>query len=307
MADEDEGLSAGAVARRLGIAVTTLRTWHQRYGLGPSGHDPGHHRRYDADDLRRLETMRRLTAQGVPAAEAARIARSATADGIAQLADERPPTRDGGGHTIAVGRAGAQARGLARAAMRLDALSVRHLVQDAVTAHGVVDAWQDLLVPVLVGIGTRHAATARLVEVEHLVSRCVSEVLSTVPRPAPGTPVRVLLTCTDEEQHSLPLEALAAALAERGVASRLLGARVPPRALFDAVRRTGPAVVVLWSQTTDTADEVTLRALLDLPQRPVVVAAAGPGWPVDRLPTGVLRPETLDAAVALVAAVTAAV
>ncbi|MEV4415743.1 MerR family transcriptional regulator [Catellatospora sp. NPDC049609] len=305
MADEDEGLSAGAVARRLGIAVTTLRTWHQRYGLGPSGHDPGHHRRYDTDDLRRLETMRRLTAQGVPAAEAARIARSATDDGIAQLAEERPAARDGGGNTVAVGRAGAQARGLARAAMRLDALTVRHLVHDAVAEHGVAAAWQDLLVPVLAGIGTRHAATQRLVDVEHLVSRCVSEVLGAVPRPAPGTPVPVLLACADEEQHSLPLEALAAALAERGVAARLLGARVPPRALFDAVRRTGPAIVVLWSHMPHTADVASLRELLAMPHRPPVVAAAGPGWP-DELPEGVLTPKSLESALTLATAVSEA-
>ena len=47
----------------------------------------------------------------------------------------------------------------------------------------------------------------------------------------------ILLACADEEQHSLPLEALAAALAETGVPSRLLGARVPP----DALARRGRA------------------------------------------------------------------
>src|SRR5215208_3962723 len=67
----DDGLSAGAVARRLGVAVTTLRTWHQRYGLGPSQHVPGQHRRYTREDLDRLQVMRRLTAQGVAPAEAA--------------------------------------------------------------------------------------------------------------------------------------------------------------------------------------------------------------------------------------------
>jgi len=41
-----DGLTAGAVARRLGVAVTTLRTWHQRYDLGPSAHEPGKQRRY---------------------------------------------------------------------------------------------------------------------------------------------------------------------------------------------------------------------------------------------------------------------
>ncbi|MEV5446862.1 MerR family transcriptional regulator, partial [Streptomyces sp. NPDC052644] len=71
----DEPLSAGAVARRLGVAVTTLRTWHQRYGLGPSQHVPGHHRRYTPADLARLEIMRKLTAEGVTPAEAARWAK----------------------------------------------------------------------------------------------------------------------------------------------------------------------------------------------------------------------------------------
>ncbi len=30
------GLSVAAVARRIGIAPATLRTWDRRYGLGPS-------------------------------------------------------------------------------------------------------------------------------------------------------------------------------------------------------------------------------------------------------------------------------
>lgn len=296
---DDEGLSAGAVARRLGIAVTTLRTWHQRYGLGPGGHAPGHHRRYDTDDLRRLETMRRLTAHGVPAAEAARIALATPAD-----AEPEPPRpqRDGGGHTVAVGRAGAEARGLARAAMRLDALTVRDLVEQAVVEHGVVSTWQDLLCPVLVGIGTRHAATSRLIEVEHLVSRCITEVFGAVPRPAPGTPVPVLLSCADDEQHSLPLEALSAALAERGIGSRLLGARVPARSLLDAVRRTGPALVLIWSHAPQTADTGVLSDLLTMPGRPALVVAAGPGWP-DDLPDGVLTPDTLAAALTLATSV----
>ena len=82
----DEALSAGAVARLLGVAVTTLRTWHQRYGLGPSEHVPGHHRRYTPDDLARLEIMRRLTAEGITPAEAARWARQAPAGSTVDLA-----------------------------------------------------------------------------------------------------------------------------------------------------------------------------------------------------------------------------
>lgn len=72
-ATEDEpGYGIGAVARRLGVPAPTLRTWNLRYGIGPSRRTSGGHRRYDTDDLRRLEEMNRLIRSGVPAADAAR-------------------------------------------------------------------------------------------------------------------------------------------------------------------------------------------------------------------------------------------
>lgn len=298
----DEALSAGAVARRLGIAVTTLRTWHQRYGLGPSQHRPGHHRRYTPADLARLEIMRRLTAQGVPAAEAARVAMATRPGG--RPVEPAAGGRSGGGNTIAVGRSGAAARGLALAAIRLDAPTMRAIVEQSVAVHGVAQTWDQVVRPVLAGIGARHAATRRLVDVEHLLTRCVSEVFGAVPRPGPGSVPRALLACADDEQHSLPLEALAAALAERGVSCRLLGARVPVEALLEAVRRTGPVIVLLWSHSPDTADRSQLRALLELPARPVVVAAGGPGWPAEGLPEGVERLADLTSALEMIVVVT---
>ena len=66
-------LTVAAVARRLGVAPSTLRTWDRRYDLGPSAHTAGSHRRYGPEDLARLVVMRRLTLEGVPPAEAARI------------------------------------------------------------------------------------------------------------------------------------------------------------------------------------------------------------------------------------------
>ncbi|MDG4803799.1 MerR family transcriptional regulator [Micromonospora sp. WMMD980] len=303
----DEALSAGAVARRLGVAVTTLRTWHQRYGLGPSEHVPGHHRRYTPVDLARLEIMRRLTAEGIAPAEAARWARQAPAvlppDRLGLKAGAHS-VRDGGGTTIPVGRAGPVARGLARAAMRLDSVTIGRTIADALASDGVVATWEGLLRPVLAGIGERHAATTGLIEVEHLMSRCVSEAFASVARARPSVgPPRILLSCADEEQHSLPLEALAAALAEAGVSYRMLGARVPVPALVEAVNRTGPAAVVLWSHTRATADPHQLAALLAVPRRPLLALAAGPGWRADSLPAGVVRPVDLAEALSLAVAV----
>jgi MerR family transcriptional regulator, light-induced transcriptional regulator len=317
----DDGLSAGVVARRLGVAVTTLRTWHQRYGLGPSQHVSGRHRRYTAEDLARLEIMQRLAAEGVAPAEAARWARLAPADALlhdpAKVPTPKLPTpkvpevegqrtsrsRAGGGFTIPVGRAGPAARGLARAAVRLDSAKMRKILEDAIEADDVVATWDNVLRPVLVGIGKRHLVTRSLVDVEHLLSRTSSEVLGAVPRPASAiTRARILLACTDEEQHSLPLEALAAALAQTGVACRILGARVPPAALIDSVRRTGPAVVVLWAHTAETADVNQLRGLLAGPRRPLLVLAGGPGWDPESLPSDVVMPVSLSDAMRLVMA-----
>ncbi|GAB3366941.1 hypothetical protein GCM10027452_28930 [Micromonospora halotolerans] len=92
-------------------------------------------------------------------------------------------------------------------------MAIGRAIAHALATDGVVPTWDGLLLPVLADIGERHAATGGLVEVEHLMSRCVSEAFATVARAHPAAgPARILLACADEEQHTLPLEALAAAL-----------------------------------------------------------------------------------------------
>lgn len=309
---EAELLSAGAVARRLGVAVTTLRSWHRRYGLGPSAHAAGQHRRYTSADLDRLEMMQRLVSGGIPPGEAARWAlhaASAEPPGAPPtLPPERAtpggpaigrPVRDGGGYTLPLGRVDPAARGLARAALRLDTLAVRQIIADSVGARGIVRTWDEVLRPVLVAVGERTGATGEMIEVEHVISVSITAVFGAVPRPPRGSALRILLACADEEQHSLPIEALAAALATQGVACRVLGARVPLGALQSAVRRTGPVAVLLWSHEAATGDPAQLRALLDAPRRPALVAAAGPGWDTRALPVGVATPASLEQAVRL--------
>jgi DNA-binding transcriptional MerR regulator len=343
----DFDLTAGEAAQRLGVAVTTLRTWHQRYGLGPTGHTAGRHRRYTAADMDRLDRMRWLTARGMSPAQAAREVMDissgrlaatfeppATADhhrhggapthrptpeagkteagkteggkteggktGAGGTAERLRP-RDGG-HTIPVGRSAAAARGLARAAARLDDAAMDTLIAEALDELGVITAWETVLAPVLRGVGRRHASSGTLVEVEHLLSACVSAGLARVPRPVDRAPARTLLACADEELHTLPIEALAAALAEGGEPARLLGARVPPDALLAAARRTGPRAVVVWAHSGRRPAADDLLQLAVLPERPVLLVAAGAGWSTVRLPPWVNRPENLRDAVELLRA-----
>jgi DNA-binding transcriptional MerR regulator len=282
-----EALTASQAARLVGVAVTTLRTWDRRYGLGPAEHRAGMHRRYADEDVRRLREMRRLTAQGVPPAQAAAWILSRTAPAS---------RRDGGGRAVAVGSAGPAVRGLTRAAMRLDAPELRRLISNAVAEDGVAVAWTRLIAPALVHIGRKHATTQALVEVEHLLSAEISLQLAAIPRQADAA--SVLLACADEEQHSLPLEALAAALAQQGAGCRQLGARVPRSALREAIRRTAPDIVVVWSQTEETGSRGQLDDVLTVRPAPKLVLAAGPGW--GAVPDGVFQPADLLEAVGMI-------
>ena len=289
--DSQVALPVSSVARRLGVAPATLRTWDRRYGLGPTAHVPGAHRRYGPGDLARLETMRRLTLEGVPPSDAARVAlaagdRAPSPGGPLPDRFGRLQSRRGGpgGRVLPLPDADEQVRGLARAAMALDARTVTDGVRAQLAAHGVVPTWEDVLRPLLVSVGERWAATGEGVEVEHLLADCVSaalrEVAATVTEP-PGTRP-ILLAGAPGELHSLPLHVLAAALAERGIATRIFGAALPVDALEAAVRRTGPALLFLWSQLPATADPAVLDAVPVL-RPPTVVVVGGPGWDPARL------------------------
>lgn len=201
-----------------------------------------------------------------------------------------------------------ECRGLARAAVRLDGPEVAEILRAAVDGLGPVRAWNEVMMPALRAAGRKWAADGeQYVEVEHLLSWHVAAALRT----AAVAPVRfreappVLLAAMPGEQHTLPLEAVAAAMAVRGLPYRMLGAAVPGRALLDALARLGPSAVLLWAQHRATADPHLARevgraswgaagARLD----PLVVIA-GPGWNRHEHPTGLACPRTLESALDL--------
>ncbi len=339
----EPALTVAAVARRLGVAPATLRTWDRRYGLGPSAHTPGAHRRYTAEDVTRLNFMRQLTVEGVAPVDAARLA-LASSDGAyradpqplgtvfllplpsaparwtppAGSPESQPSRQSGGGRVVAMPGGSRESRGLARAALALDSHASGAIVEAALERDGVVETWDRLLVPVLTAIGERWAATGEGVEVEHLLAEVVTGSLSRIavlPPPGDsagaaaggeGRPQRgwrnsrpVLLACVADELHVLALHAVAAALAERDVASRVLGARTPVLALRSAVERSGPIAVMLWSQTRRSADSGHFDGLAAHRPAPMLIAS-GPGWEQAALPASVHRADSLPGALALV-------
>lgn len=280
-------LSTGAVARRLGVSPTTLRSWERRYAIGPARREAGRHRRWTPPDIARLELMCRLTADGVPPAEAARAALAdAPAAPPAEAVAPAPPPTPGGPSALPLGAVRPECRGLSRAAVRLDAPTVAELLEAALAEHGLVTAWEQVIAPTLHAVGRKWASAGeRYVEVEHLLSWQISAALHRI-RPAPESPRSppVLLACVPGEQHSLPIEALTAALGQRSLPARMFGAALPAEALHDAVRRTGPRAVVLWAQSRATADPALARSVAAIEwglrgaRAHAALLLAGPGW-----------------------------
>lgn len=319
-APEGPALTIGEAARRLGVAVETLRSWERRYELGPEERSKGAHRRYTPADMARLDHFCRLVGEGVASVDAAAAVRRV--DGPDPDAAPRPalgsadtaPTPPGGGRTLPIGRSGsALARGLARCAVRMDTGQVLALLEEAIAREGVVAAWEKTIEPALLAVGRKWSESqGRYVEVEHLISWCIAAALHRVPLPDPAPAAsseaeeparrRVLLACAPDEWHSLPMEVLRVALVERRVPVCMLGAAVPPEALQAAVRRLDPARVVIWSQDSRTSGLGVLPKPLD-PGRTRVLLA-GPGWRTARSKgIGVLG--SLDEAVRACAGATA--
>lgn len=263
-----------------------------------------------------LETMCRLTSAGVPPAEAARTAlRSAVSAPSSAAVPGVAPARAGRSRAageLPLGDVRQECRGLARAAVRLDAAAVDAQLTSVVREYGLTVAWQEVMVPTLHAVGRKWASSGdRYVEVEHLLSWHVSTVLR---RCTPSPPANdgagagpVVLACVPGEEHTLPLEALNAGLCELGVPTRMFGASVPVEALTAAVRRLGPAAVVLWAQARSTASLPLARHAAAAEwgvkgaRRQPVVMLGGPGW-AGRAAQGFLRPSGLSDALTALAA-----
>jgi MerR family transcriptional regulator, light-induced transcriptional regulator len=300
-------LSVAAAARRLGVAPATLRTWDRRYGIGPSGHTPGQHRRYSSDDIARLDLMQHALVRGASPADAARFATTSRLPDRVEperVEPERVEPEPGqeeltgraraGRAALSLPGAGGRAHGLARAALMLDPAPVRASLIESVAAVGIESTWDEVVRPVLAAIGDRWQHTGAGVEIEHQLSECVRGVFGQVAAAAPaGADARpVLLAGMPGEQHMLPMAVLAAVLATRRVPCRMLGANLPMAGLAAAVRRTAPALVVLWAQLAETADAEALAALPRTRPR-FRIAAAGPGWAEHELPSRVDRLDSL--------------
>ncbi len=302
--EPEVGLTVAAVAARLGIAPATLRTWERRYGVGPSNHSEGKHRRYTALDLELLIEMKSAILQGYSPADAARVARASLEADIVTDPDSVKstakltlvPNADDSGVVIDLSGPKASVRALTRAATMLDGHACDDIIRKLLADKGVVWTWLNVMCPVLKAVGETWERTNSGIEVEHVLSESIVSQLrvisGSVEDPTNAKPV--LLAGAPNELHTLPLYVIAAGLAELKIESRMLGARLPLDALSAAFDRVGPCAVVVWSHTRGTADAAIWENLTQLRHMPLLMAG-GHGWHDEELPEVIERASDLQA------------
>jgi len=264
----NEFFTVSSVARRIGVAPATLRTWDLRYGLGPEDHEPGTHRRYSLKDVARLTHMRNLISSGVSAGEAAQGALSLKVSGTGSKA----------GATSAVAPVDEEiVVALYRSAKSFDTASLQRILSNCINELGVVDAWHSVITPLLHKVGHRWADNSDGIEVEHLLSEILIKVLQAPKIVKPINPRPVLLACVGEELHSLAMHALCAALAERKIESYFLGSRTPLEALSQVIKRSAPPAIFLWAQLPEHGEAKYFQSLPKVRPAPRIVLG-GPGW-----------------------------
>jgi len=267
MAINEELLTVAAVARRLGVAPATLRTWDRRYGLGPSEHEPGEHRRYSSLDVAKLMLMRRLIATGVTPCDAAERA-------IAQ-----PNENSCEEINLEVERGDELVTAIYKAAHYFDVEFIENELRKDFTKYGVVSTWSQIITPVLVLIGKYWEETGEGVDVEHLLTEILKRILreraQVAKKPLNSRPV--LLAAVGEELHCLALHALAAALAERKIETQFLGSRTPLEAITGIINRSAPPAIFLWAQLEENALPEFFTELPVVRPAPRILIG-GPGW-----------------------------
>lgn len=281
MAVQDEAgvtaplLTVAAVARRLGVAPATLRTWDRRYGLGPSERTVGAHRRYGTTDLARLLVMRRLTIDGVAPAEAAQIARAAEPVELFEPlpAPEPVPAADPVAYDALVDAALAADEEAVVRLLRLD------------RGDDVLSWWTSLVEPAIAALGRRvvidrPGAAPMLV----LGTAALAALRAVVPASTTARPV-VLVFAPGMRIGLVAVHAIAAALATRGVDARVVTGQLVPRHLLElvAMTRASAAITVLDAPNSDLAGVERLAAERgDLPQFVILPESAASRLPLGR-------------------------
>jgi DNA-binding transcriptional MerR regulator/methanogenic corrinoid protein MtbC1 len=289
-------LRIGELSRRLGVSDHVLRAWESRYGLLQPTRSPGGFRLYSEADVARVQRMQTLVAQGLSAAEAARVAitedlaagsgRLSAADARRQLAaDPHLPAADPGWQAAGDGLppagdglppAGDWPGALQRALDAFDEPAAQSVLDRLVSDLSLTTMLREVVLPYLAELGERWVQGTASIAQEHFASNVIRGRLAGLARGwGDGHGPRAMLACPPGELHDLALMIFGIALNRRGWRVDFLGANTPVDELARAAQERQPDLVVLAVTRPETLAPLTAELLVLARHTSLVLAGAG--------------------------------
>jgi DNA-binding transcriptional MerR regulator/methylmalonyl-CoA mutase cobalamin-binding subunit len=291
-----DGVSIGTVARETGINVDTLRMWERRYGAPRAMRLPSGHRRYDPEEIARLQLAIRVMQGGrrpreVVAASTETLLRMLGAvENTGELEIERQIEE---AHVQSEQRTAL--REWMSAAVGLDESTLIHLFHRDWVELGPLRFLEERLVPFLNRVGLDWQRGEMTVAQEHFASELVSDFLTTrwrrLSEHAPGKPLLLASPPGDLHHLGLIMCAVATTVADHRVI--YLGPHTPPAQIIETGNLHRPvAVGISFSVCAERStarrwtQEIRDGIASDIP---VLIGGAGAPEP----PEGVRRFETI--------------
>ena len=257
--------SIGAVARKTGISVHTLRAWERRYSLVAPHRSAGGTRLYSNADILRLRLLRRASEAGYSIGRIAGMSVEELREILKQSLDEP--------QSVTASAAGAKGRlaesrwlvdEILKAVELMDGERTHAFLMRAVVTLPVQRVIDEVIVPTLREVGDRWAAGAICPANEHLLSVNVRRVLSwlTEAVPVEANAPAAIVTTPSGHWHELGAQIAGLRAAEAGWRVIFLGPNLPARDILRAVEVTGALLVLLG--VTMPEEEILRNELTEL-------------------------------------------
>jgi len=268
-------LRIGELSRRLGVSDHVLRAWESRYGLLQPTRSPGGFRLYSEADVARVRRMQTHLAQGLSAAEAARVA--VAEDQVALAGNQAAPVRDAKPRAdLSPADAGEWPGALQHALDDFDEPAAQAVLDRLMSDLSLTTMLREVVVPYLAELGERWVQGTASIAQEHFASNVIRGRLAGLARGwGDGHGPRVILACPPGELHDLALMIFGIALNRRGWRIDYLGANTPIDELTRAAQARQPDLVVLTATRPETLEPLTAELMVLARHTSLVLAGQG--------------------------------
>lgn len=219
--------SIGVVADRTGLSVHQLRAWERRHGAVEPERTEGGHRLYTDEDLRRLSLLAELTERGRRIGQLADLPTGELAELLER--DRRSEGETGEAEPAADRGLEEECRTVIEAVETFDADRLEAEVRRLSLKHDLRTFVEQLVVPVLVEVGSRWHSGEMGIAQEHLASGVFSRSLqhmlegSAADRNAPA----IVVATPSGHRHEIGAMIAAALAGSEGWRVLFLGADLP--------------------------------------------------------------------------------